>query len=174
MLAFRRSRLLGSLALALLVPLLAACLPTGGHVGAVATGHFTARHQFPVLVVAWCGDAAPRRIDLVGGGQRIHLTATREFDGHRMEVDLAAPGDDWRITDDHGDQVYRLVPLSEREEYVVGVGSGEAGPGEETEYDIGTVVFTTGALAGDEGVYTRAQGASEAEFAPREDFPPEC
>ncbi|NYH53778.1 antitoxin (DNA-binding transcriptional repressor) of toxin-antitoxin stability system [Nocardiopsis arvandica] len=167
-------RFLGLLALALLVSLLAACQPTGGHVGVVATGHFSARHEFPVLIVAWCGDTGPRQIDLVDGRSRRHLVATREFDGNRLEVDLAAPGEDWRITDGEGEPVYRLVPESERREYRVGVGSVAGGPGEATEHDIGTVVFTTGALADDAGVYVRAEDAPEAEFSPREAFPPEC
>nr|WP_241480229.1 hypothetical protein [Nocardiopsis halotolerans] len=158
----------------LLLPLLTACLPTGGHVGAVATGHFSAGHQFPVLVVAWCGDAEPQQIDLVGGEHEIHLVATRGFDGDRVEVDLAAPGDGWRITDGRGDQVYRLVPESDQEEYTVGVGSLKAEPGEGTEHDIGTVVFSTEALAAEQGVYSRAAGSSEAEYVPREEFPPEC
>ncbi|PDP84873.1 hypothetical protein CQJ94_25910 [Glycomyces fuscus] len=168
------SRLSRLLAPALLVPLIAACQPTGGHVGAVATGHFSAAHEFPVLVVAWCGDAAPRQIDLSGGERRFHLTATGGFDGNRTEVDLAAPGDAWRITDDDGRQVYRLVPESEREEYVVGIGTREAPPGEETEHDIGTVAFTTGVLAEEQGVYAAAGGSAEAEFVPEEEFPPEC
>ena len=171
MLASRLPRLLGP---ALLIPLLAACQLSGGHVGAVATGHFSAAHEFPVLVVAWCGDASPRQIDLTGGGQQIHLIATRDFDGNRTEVDLAAPGDAWRITDGDGRQVYRLVPESEREEYTVGIGSREAPPGEETEHDIGTVAFTTGVLAEEQGVYATAGGSAEAEFVPEEEFPPEC
>ncbi|WP_150244929.1 hypothetical protein [Nocardiopsis quinghaiensis] len=168
------SRLSGPPVLALLVFLLAACQPAGGHVGAVATGHFSAAHKFPVLLVAWCGETGPRQVDLVGGQLRRHLVATREFDGNRLEVDLSAPGDDWRITDGAGEPVYRLVPESEREEYLVGIGSEPGEPGEGTEHDIGTVVFTTGAMADDEGVYARAEGVSEAEFAAREDFPPEC
>lgn len=168
------SRLSGFLVLVLAAPSLVACLPSGGHVGAVATGHFSARHKFPTLIVAWCGDAGPQQIDLVSEDLRRHLVATREFEGARMEIDLSAPGEDWRITDDEGEQVYRLVPESSEKEYFVGIGSEAAAPGEETEHDIGTLVFTTEALAGEEGVYADAGEARNAEFVPQEDFPPEC
>ncbi|WP_159943100.1 MULTISPECIES: hypothetical protein [unclassified Nocardiopsis] len=168
------SRLPGLLALALAAPLLVSCQPAGGVVGAVATGHFSAQHKLPVLILSWCGDAGPQQIDLIGGAADRHLVATRAFDGHRLEVDLSAPGEDWRITDDEGRQVFRLGPESAEEEYLVGVGSRAADPGRDTEHDLGTVVFTTGALATDEGVYSRAEGSREGEYVPVEEFPPEC
>lgn len=167
-------RIPGFLTPVLLVSLLTACQLTGGHVGAVATGHFTALHQFPVLLVAWCGEAAPQQIDLVGERQRRHLVATREFDGNQLEVDLAAPGDDWRITDGDGGPVYRMGPESPEEEYLVGIGSEAAEPGGSTEHDIGTVTFTTEVLGSEEGVYADTGGPSGAGFLPVEDFPPDC
>lgn len=163
----------GLLAAASLVPLISACLPAGGHVGAVATGHFTAEHRFPVLIVAWC-EAPPQQIDLLSEDSGIHLIATREFEGDSMEVDLSAPGDSWRIIDGDGRQVYRLVPGASTQEYLVGVGSEAADPGRETVHDIGTVVFTTEALATDQGVYASEEGPAEAEFVSEEEFPPGC
>ena len=161
------------LAPVLLAPLLVACQPSGGHVGAVATGHFTALHQFPVVIITWCGDAAPRQIDLVGETQRRHLVATREFEGGEIEVDLAAPGEDWEIFDGDGSPVYRMGPDSSEDEYAVGVGSAPAEPGDPAEHDIGTLGFTTGALAAEQGVYTGGD-TSEAGVVPEEEFPPAC
>ena len=157
-----------------LAPLLVGCQPPGGHVGAVATGHFTALHQFPVVIVTWCGDAAPRQIDLLGETQRRHLVATRAFEGGEIEVDLAAPGDDWEILDEDGRAVYRMGPDSSEDEYAVGVGSAAAEPGDSAEHDIGTLSFTTGALAAEQGVLYAGDGTSEAGVVPQEEFPPEC
>jgi len=156
-----------------LAPLLVGCQPAG-HVGAVATGHFTALHQFPVVIVRWCGDAAPRQIDLVGDSQRRHLVATREFEGGELEVDLSAPGEDWEILDEDGRAVYRMGPDSSEDEYAVGVGSAEAEPGDSAEHDIGTLTFSTEALAAEQGVFTASDGASSAGVVPQEEFPPEC
>jgi hypothetical protein len=158
----------------LLAPLLVGCYASGGHVGAVATGHFTAQHRFPVVIVTWCGDDPPRQIDLAGESRSLHLVATREFGGSELEVDLAAPGEDWEILDEDGRAVYRMGPESPDEEYTLGVGSAEAEPGEPAEHDIGTLTFTTGALAAEQGVYTEADGASAAAAVPQEEFPPEC
>ncbi|MFW6641722.1 hypothetical protein ACOALZ_16970 [Nocardiopsis algeriensis] len=161
-------------AIALAGPLLIACQPTGGHVAAVATGHFTAGHSFPVLLISWCGEEPPRQIDLVGEHQRRHLIATREFEGGSIEVDLSAPGEDWDILDGDGRAVYRLGPDSPQEEYLLGVGTAAAEPGEETEHDIGTLVFSTGALTSEQGVYASVSGTGKAEFTDAEEFPPSC
>ena len=168
------SRLRGLTALALLSPFLVSCQPTGGHVAAVATGHFTAGHKFPVVMVTWCGEEPPRQIDLLGENQRRHLVATREFGGHSLEVDLSSPGEDWEILGDDGGPVYRMGPESEEEEYLLGVGTAEAEPGEATEHDIAVLRFTTGALAFDEGLYASVSGEGEAEYADPEEFPPPC
>ncbi|WP_306366018.1 hypothetical protein [Nocardiopsis sp. CC223A] len=168
------SRLRGLIALALLSPFLVSCQPTGGHVAAVATGHFTAGHKFPVVMVTWCGQDPPRQIDLLGDTQRRHLVATREFEGRSLEVDLSDPGEDWSIVDDDGGPIYRMGPESPEEEYLLGVGTAEAEPGEATEHDIAVLRFTTEALAAEQGLYASVSGEGEAEYADPAEFPPAC
>ncbi|MDT0327690.1 hypothetical protein [Nocardiopsis lambiniae] len=168
------SRLRGLTALALLSPFIVACQPPGGHVAAVATGHFTAGHRFPVVMISWCGEEPPRQIDLLGEEQRRHLVATRAFEGDSIEVDLSAPGEDWRIVDDDGRAVYRMGPDSPQEEYLLGVGTVEAEPGEETEHDIAVLRFTTEALASEQGVYASVSREGEAEYTDPGAFPPAC
>ncbi|PWV47252.1 hypothetical protein [Nocardiopsis sp. L17-MgMaSL7] len=166
--ALRRLALLPSACL-----LLSSCAPDGGAVGAVATGHFSARHQFPVVLVSWCGESPPARIELASEDHGWRLNATREFEGDRLEVDLGAPGEDWTITDLDGDPAYRVVPDSPETEYTLGVTSAAALE-EEAEHDIATLGFDTELLAADDGVYLGTHTSGEGALVGTDEFPPEC
>lgn len=152
--------------------LLAACLPGQGHVGLDASGHFTAEQKFPTALIIWCGDSPPAQIDLVADDHRWRLTATEEFTGGEVEVDLAAPGENWQITDGDGKAAYRVVPFSPGTEYTLSVSTETVEAGEDPSHDIADLVFTTGDLAAQDGVY--ASDSDEGEMVPVEDFPPEC
>ncbi len=153
--------------------LLTSCAAEGGSVGAVATGHFSARHQFPVIMVSWCGDSPPARIDLISEEHGWRLNAAREFPGHQIEVHLSAPGEDWSITDTDGAPAYRVVPDSEDTEYVLGVTSAAALESD-SEHDIATLRFATELLAEDEGVYLSTDTEGDGTLVGAVDFPPEC
>ena len=161
-----------ALAAAPITLLLTACLPGQGHIGLDASGHFTARHKFPTALITWCGDSPPAQIDLVGDDHQWRLTATEEFTGGTVEVDLAAPGESWDITDGDGRASYRVVPSSPGTEYTLGVSTETVEAGEEPSNDVADLVFTTGDLAAQDGVY--ASGSEEGEMVQAEDFPPEC
>lgn len=152
--------------------LLTACLPGQGHVGLDASGHFTAGQKFPTAVITWCGDSPPAQIDLAADDHRWRLTATEEFTGGEVEVDLSAPGESWKITDGDGKAAYRVVPSSPGTEYTLGVSTEAVEAGEEPSNDIAALVFTTGDLAAEDGVY--ASDSDEGGMVPAEDFPPEC
>ena len=152
--------------------LLTACLPGQGHIGLEASGHFTAEQKFPTALITWCGDSPPAQIDLVADDHQWRLTATEEFTGGEVEVDLAAPGQSWEITDGEGGASYRVVPSSPGTEYTLGVSTETVEAGEEPSNDVADLVFTTGDLAAQEGIY--ASDSEEGEMVPAEDFPPEC
>lgn len=155
--------------------LLASCTTDGGAVGAVATGHFSARHQFPLVMISWCGDSPAAQIDLTAEDHGWRLSATRDFPGHELEVDLAAPGEDWKITDSDGAAAYRVVPASADTEYTLGVTSADALDSDTgTEHDIATLSFNTELLAADDGVYTGTAEGGEGTLMGAGDFPPEC
>ncbi len=160
-------------ALPLTCLLLSACAPEGGAVGAIATGHFSARHHFPVIMVSWCGDSPPARIDLSSEEHEWRLTATREFSEQPLEVNLAAPGEDWTITDGSGAPAYRIAPGSPDLEYLLGVTS-EAGVEGENENDIASLRFDTETLAGDDGVYVGTHQSDQGSLVDQAAFPPEC
>lgn len=153
--------------------LLTACTAEGGAVGAVATGHFSARHQFPVIMVSWCGDSPPAQVDLTSEDHGWRLNAAREFPGNELEVDLAAPGEDWTITDTDGAAVYRVVPASADTEYTLGVTSAAA-LDSDSAHDIATLSFDTELLAEDDGVYLSTDTSGEGTLVAAADFPPEC
>lgn len=152
--------------------LLTSCLPGQGHVGLDASGHFTAEHKFPTALITWCGDSPPAQIDLVADDHRWRLTATEDFTGAEVEVDLATPGGSWEITDGDGRAAYRVVPSSPGTEYTLGVSTETVEAGEEPSNDLADLVFTTGDLAAQDGVY--ASDSEEGEMVQDEDFPPEC
>ncbi|GAA1102660.1 hypothetical protein [Nocardiopsis metallicus] len=153
--------------------LLTSCMAQGGAVGAVATGHFSARHQFPVVMISWCGDSPPARIDLTAEDHGWRLSTTRDFPGHELEVDLAAPGEDWNITDTDGAATYRVVPASPDTEYTLGVTSAAA-LDSDTEHDIAALNFDTELLAADDGVYVGTDEGGEGTLMRAGEFPPEC
>lgn len=141
--------------------------------GAVATGHFSARHQFPVIMVSWCGDSPPAQIDLVAEEHGWRLNATRGFPDNEIEVDLSAPGEDWDITDTDGAPAYRVVPASADTGYTLGVTSAAALESD-TEHDIATLDFDTELLAADDGVYAGTDAGGDGTLVGANDFPPEC
>jgi hypothetical protein len=153
--------------------LLTSCAADGGAVGAVATGHFSARHQFPLIMISWCGDSPPAQIDLTAEDHGWRLSTTRDFPGHELEVDLAAPGEDWTITDSDGAAAYRVVPASADTEYALGVTSAAALDGD-TEHDIATLSFDTELLAADDGVYVGTDEGGGGVMMAADDFPPDC
>ncbi|WP_026119086.1 hypothetical protein [Nocardiopsis ganjiahuensis] len=162
--------------LAFLAPaclLLTSCAAEGGAVGAVATGHFSARHQFPVVMVSWCGDSPPARIDLTSEEHGWRLNAVREFPGNELEVDLSAPGEDWSITDTDGAPAYRVVPAAEDIEYTLGVTS-VAALESDSEHDIASLRFDTELMAEDDGVYMGTDAGGDGTLVGADDFPPEC
>lgn len=160
-------------ALPLTALLLSSCGADGGAVGAVATGHFSARHHFPVIMVSWCGESPPARIDLESDEHRWRLTANREFSENPMEVDLAAPGEDWDITDDAGAPAYRIVPESADAEYTLGVTSVR-GTEDDREHDIASLRFDTDTLAAEDGVLLGTHQSDEGTLIGPDEFPPEC
>lgn len=160
-------------ALPLIALLLTSCGAEGGAVGAVATGHFSARHHFPVIMVDWCGESPPARIDLSSEDQRWRLTANREFSKSPLEVDLSAPGEDWDITDESGAPAYRVVPESADTEYTLGVTSA-AGAEEDRENDIASLRFDTDTLAAEDGVLLGTDQSDEGTVIRPDEFPPEC
>ncbi|MEU3020316.1 hypothetical protein ABZ635_23305 [Nocardiopsis sp. NPDC007018] len=153
--------------------LVSACAPDGGAVGAVATGHFSARHQFPVVQVAWCGDSPPARIDLTSEEHGWRLTANRAFEGDRLEVDLSAPGEDWTITDTGGEPAYRVVPDSPETAYTLEVTSA-AGAEDGADGDIAALEFHTESLASDDGLILGTHQGGEGTLVGAQEFPPEC
>ncbi|GHC82225.1 hypothetical protein GCM10007079_22970 [Nocardiopsis terrae] len=153
--------------------LLTSCMSDGGAAGAVATGHFSARHQFPVVMISWCGDSPPARIDLDSQEHGWQLHATRDFPGDEVEVDLSAPGEDWEITDSEGAPAYRVVPESAATEYTLGVTSADALE-DEAEHDIATLSFNTELLAADDGVYVGTEDPGDGTLVSADEFPPEC
>jgi hypothetical protein len=153
--------------------LLSSCAADGGAVGAVATGHFSARHHFPVVLISWCGDSPPARIDLTAQDHGWRLNAAREFPGDEIEVNLAAPGEDWEITDTDGAPAYRVVPASEDTEYALGVTS-EAALDSDTEHDIARLEFATELMAEDDGVYMGTDAGEGGALVTAGDFPPDC
>lgn len=162
--------------LAVLAPacclLLTSCAPDGGHLGLVASGHFSAQQHFPTVLLSWCGDSPPTQIDLVADSHQWRLTATREFPGTELEVDLAAPGEDWEITDGEGAQMYRVVPESPETEYTLGVATEPTDSGEEPVHDVASVEFTTSLMEEEHGIYLSDDG--ETEVVTPEEFPPDC
>lgn len=153
--------------------LLASCAAQGGAVGAVATGHFSARHHFPVIMISWCGDSPPARIDLVSEEHQWRLTANRDFPEGVLEVDLSAPGEDWDITDASGGATYRITPGSPTTEYTLGITSAD-GVDNETENDIASLRFDTETLAEEDGVYVGTHQSEEGTIISPDDFPPDC
>ena len=149
------------------------CMAEGGAVGAVATGHFSARHHFPVVMISWCGDSPPARIDLVSEEHHWRLTANRDFPEGVLEVDLSAPGEDWDITDGSGAATYRVVPGSPTTEYTLGVTSTQ-GVERETENDIASLRFDTETLSEEDGLYVGTDQSEEGLIMSSDDFPPEC
>ncbi|MBE3001544.1 hypothetical protein IDM40_23035 [Nocardiopsis sp. HNM0947] len=152
--------------------LLTGCLSGQGHVGLHASGHFTAGQKFPTAQITWCGDAPPAQIDLVSDDHSWRLTATEEFTGGEVEVDLSAPGEAWEITDGDGRAAYRVVPASPETEYTLGVSTETVEAGDEPSHDVADLAFTTGALAAEDGVY--ASDGDEGRMVSAEEFPPEC
>ncbi|MBR8742282.1 hypothetical protein [Nocardiopsis sp. MG754419] len=164
-------------ALPLATVLLTSCGAEGGAVGAVATGHFSARHHFPVLRIAWCGESPPARIDVVSDEHHWRLTAKTDFPGDEVEVDLSAPGEDWDITDGSGAAAYRVVPGSPSTEYTLGVTSVAGVENEDEageEYDIASLRFDTETLAAEDGLYMGTHRSDEGTVVRADDFPPEC
>lgn len=157
---------------ALMGLLLTSCFHGEGHVGLVATGHFSAQQHFPTAHIVWCGETPPTQVDLVGDSHQWRLTATREFSGGELELDLANPGADWTITDGDGSSVYRIVPDTPQTEYTLWVSSEVSEAGVEPAQDMAELVFTTEALAEEHGIYANTSG--EGEMVAAEDFPPEC
>lgn len=161
--------------LALVVPfglLLSSCAHGDGHVGLVATGHFSAQQHFPTAHIVWCGDVPPTQVDLVTDSHQWRLTATRELSGGELELDLANPGEDWEVTDGDGTAVYRIVPDTPQTEYTLWVSSEVSEAGVEPTRDMAELVFTTETLAEEHGIYANTSG--EGEMVAVEDFPPEC
>ncbi|WP_460747246.1 hypothetical protein [Nocardiopsis oceani] len=153
--------------------LLTSCMPDGGAVGAVATGHFSARHHFPVIMISWCGDSPPEQIDLTSEDHEWRLTANRDFPGHEVEVNLASPGEDWEISDGEGAAAYRIVPDSPDTEYTLGVTSAD-GVERESEHDIAALEFDTEMLSDEDGLYLSEDTNGDGTMTAADDFPPEC
>lgn len=151
---------------------LSSCAPDEGYVGLVATGHFSAQQNFPTVHIAWCGDAPPAQVDLVADSHQWRLTATHEFSGGALELDLAHPGEDWEITDGDGSSVYRIVPDTPQTEYTLSVSSEASEAGTDPVPDVAELVFTTEVLAEGHGMYANTSG--EGEMLAAEEFPPEC
>lgn len=160
-------------ALPLTALLLTSCGADGGAVGAVATGHFSARHHFPVILIDWCGESPPARIDLSSEDHRWRLTANEEFSESPVEVDLSAPGEAWDITDDSGAPAYRVVPEGADTEYTLGVTSAK-GAQDDRENDIASLRFDTDTLAAEDGVLLGTHESDEGTVISPDDFPPEC
>lgn len=158
--------------LAPIVLLLSSCAYGEEHVGLVATGHFSAQQRFPTAHIVWCGDAPPTQVDLVTDSHQWRLTATREFSGGELELDLADPGEDWEVTDGDGASVYRIVPDTPQTEYTLWVSSEVSEAGTEPARDMAELVFTTEVLAEEHGIYANTSG--EGELVAAEEFPPEC
>lgn len=171
--AFHRTLRVRVAAASLAGLLLTSCAAEGGAVGAVATGHFSARHHFPVIMISWCGDSPPALIDLVSEEHHWRLTANRNFPEDVLEVDLSAPGEDWDITDGSGAPTYRVVPGSPSTEYTLGVTSAQ-GVERETENDIATLRFDTETLSEEDGVYVGTDQSDEGLLMSSDQFPPEC